>query len=328
MLDIKRKYIYNFSNCKRKVKFWLLLTIFCTPVVHAQQLNATFLNYIERFKDVAMMCAQQYGVPASITLAQGLLESGAGQSNLARKAHNHFGIKCHRSWQGPTMVVGDSSQSICYRNYGKDEDSYLDHARFLQGKRYARLYELDPTDYKGWARGLQQCGYAENPAYANLLISIIEKYGLNQYDTGQPVMAHRQRLKPDPSLGHDDASTRKSAKFLPHHHLHRKWGLHYVIADQGDTYESIATEFSLKPRDLRQMNDVPDAYAVPGVGDMVWVEKKAKQAPADFAVYTVRRGDDLWLVSQAFGLRLKSLARMNDLPTDAVLQPGQKLRLQ
>lgn len=330
--DIRRKFIYYFLNCKRWGQIWLLVLLFCSPLATSgQRLNATFLNYIERYHEIAVQEAQQYGVPASITLAQGLLESGAGQSNLARKAHNHFGIKCHRSWHGPTMNVGDSAQSICYRKYARAEDSYEDHARFLQGKRYAKLYELKPTDYKGWAHGLQQCGYAENPTYATLLISLIERYGLDQYDTGQPLVARRESLKPDADLDHDGkgaTGTSSKHKFLPKHHLHRKWGLHYVLAEQGDTYESIATEFSLKPKDLREMNDVPAAYAVPGVGDMVWVERKAKQAPGDFAVYTVRSGDDLWLVSQAFGLRLKSLAHMNGLSTDAPLQPGQKLRLQ
>lgn len=296
----------------------------------SQRLSAQFLAYIDQYKDIAIKQAQEYGVPASITLAQGLLESGAGQSNLARNGHNHFGIKCHRDWKGERIMEGDSSNSICYRQYGKAEDSFTDHARFLQGKRYAKLYDLEITDYRGWAQGLRDCGYAEDRAYPTLLIGLIEKYQLFQYDSGQPIVAKRVKLKPDDSIGHDtdEKGGRKMLKkveFL--HHLHRKWGLHYVIAMRGDTYESIALEFNLKPVQVRDFNDIDDLGATPAIGDKVWVEKKAKQAPEGFDIYHARQGDTPWSIAQDFGVRLGSILKQNHLKSEDPLAPGEPIKL-
>lgn len=308
----------------------MILMLIGTPQAVSQRLSAQFLNYIDRHKSIAIAHAQQYGIPASITLAQGLLESGAGQSNLARNAHNHFGIKCHRSWKGPRAIVGDSASSICYRQYDKDEDSFLDHARFLQGKRYARLHDLPITDYKGWAQGLSDCGYAEDKAYPALLISLIEKYELFQYDNGQPLIAKRTKLKGnESSTQENDAETHrkqlKKVEFL--HHVHRKWGLHYVTALRGDTYESIALEFNLKPNKLREFNDIDDSSTVPATGDKVWVEKKARQAPQGFDFYTAREGDTPWSIAQDFGVRLHSILKYNHLDGGSTLQAGQEIKL-
>lgn len=168
---------YNFSNCKQKALFCLFLTLFVSVFVHSQSLNARYLEYIDRYKAIALEHQQEYGVPACITLAQGLLESNAGQSYLARRGNNHFGIKCY-SWKGPVVEYDDTLKHNCYRNYGSAEDSFLDHAKFLRGKRYSPLYELEVTDYQGWAQGLRDCGYAEDPAYPQKLVNIIEQYEL------------------------------------------------------------------------------------------------------------------------------------------------------
>ena len=151
-------------------------------LLQAQGVSQQYLNYIERYKGMAIDQMLRYKIPASITLAQGLLESGAGTSTLARKANNHFGIKCGRAWKGPYVLQDDDERNEKFRKYRSVEESYEDHSRFLQQARYSSLFDLSPKDYKGWARGLKRCGYATNPRYASLLIDLIERYDLDQYD--------------------------------------------------------------------------------------------------------------------------------------------------
>ena len=139
-----------------------------------QSLSADYLAYIEQYRETAVRQQQEYGIPASITLAQGLLESGAGQSRLATEGNNHFGIKCHNTWKGDGIYMDDDEKGECFRKYGNAAESFEDHARFLKRKRYEPLFSLDVTDYKGWANGLKKCGYATDPRYASKLISIIE----------------------------------------------------------------------------------------------------------------------------------------------------------
>jgi len=142
----------------------------------------TSLQYIEKYKDIAIQEMNHYGIPASITLAQGLFESGSGNGELARYANNHFGIKATSTWQGKVYYRDDDNPNDVFRVYDKAEDSFRDHSLFLQKKNYAHLFELEKNDYKGWAYGLKKGGYATNPKYPQLLIGIIEKYNLNQYD--------------------------------------------------------------------------------------------------------------------------------------------------
>jgi LysM repeat protein len=147
----------------------------------AQNRLKPYMDYIGQYSDIAVRQQKLHGIPASITLAQGILESGAGNSEMARRSNNHFGIKCHNSWTGDTVVFFDDGENSCFRKYDKVEESYEDHSQFLiRGKRYAPLFQLDPNDYKGWAYGLKNAGYATDPTYADKLIRIIETYGLNE----------------------------------------------------------------------------------------------------------------------------------------------------
>lgn len=152
-----------------------------TPVGAQQAL--TRAQYIEKYAPMAVESQLLYGIPASITLAQGCLESGNGNSRLAREANNHFGIKCGGSWDGPSLAHDDDAPQECFRKYESVAESYVDHALFLsERERYRSLFDLDPKDYKGWARGLKAAGYATNPAYADLLIRIIEENNLQRFD--------------------------------------------------------------------------------------------------------------------------------------------------
>jgi flagellum-specific peptidoglycan hydrolase FlgJ len=173
----------------------------------------TSLEYIDRFKDIAVQEMNTYGIPASITLAQGLFESGAGNSDLARVANNHFGIKCGMSWSGESYYKDDDAVNDCFRVYSNPEDSFRDHSEFLKKKNYALLFELDKNDYKGWAYGLKAAGYATNPKYPQLLINIIVKYNLDQYDRPEGELAKIKRE--DRVLDEINDNIGKPAKYTP-----------------------------------------------------------------------------------------------------------------
>jgi flagellum-specific peptidoglycan hydrolase FlgJ len=160
------------------------------PVKNSEKVNITNSSsiktpaesYIERFKNIAISEMNGSGIPASITLAQGILESGNGNSRLAKEANNHFGIKCSTEWKGETILQDDDNKDDCFRVYQSPEESFRDHTEFLKRKRYAPLFELDKNDYRGWANGLKTAGYATNPRYAELLISLVERYELSRFD--------------------------------------------------------------------------------------------------------------------------------------------------
>lgn len=143
------------------------------------------ISYIEQYKDIAIREMNQYGIPASIKLAQAILESGNGSSYLATKANNHFGIKCGTAWSGKSVTRTDDNPNDCFRVYTNPEESFRDHSQFLLRKRYEGLFALERNDYKGWARGLKAAGYATNPRYAELLIELIERYELHRYDLAE-----------------------------------------------------------------------------------------------------------------------------------------------
>lgn len=189
------------------------------------------LKYIDDFKDIAKENMKQHGIPASITLAQGILESGVGQGSLSRRANNHFGIKCHKEWTGPSVRHDDDSAQECFRKYEDPADSYRDHSLFLTTRsRYATLFELRKDDYKAWAKGLREAGYATDPKYPDKLISLIERYQLNKYDVEV--------------LG----ATSKSSKY-------QNSEKEYVVT-KGDTLYSLSKKFNISIDDLKRKNNM------------------------------------------------------------------------
>ena len=196
-LNFERKIIEIFPISKQISHFCLIFALFCSVSAPAQTKHQQYLDYIERYKQVALQSAREYGVPASITLAQGLLESYVGKSKMAVEANNHFGIKAYH-WQGEVYGRCDSLKQVGYRKYGTPEDSFLDHAQFLKGPRYSILYQFDITDYRSWAQGLRDCGYAEDANYPAKLINIIEQYELYALDGGH-------RLDGDRVIQQDEA---------------------------------------------------------------------------------------------------------------------------
>jgi flagellum-specific peptidoglycan hydrolase FlgJ len=219
----------------------------------------TSLSYIERFKAIAIQEMNQYGIPASITLAQGLFESGSGNSELAKVANNHFGIKCTSDWKGKSYFKDDDSANECFRVYDNPDDSYRDHSAFLKRKNYAKLFELDKNDYEGWARGLKKAGYATNPKYPELLINIIVKYSLDQYDRPEGEIAKIKRedrvlSQINDSIGKPNTDTLTQAR--PDDKI-------YTVK-QGDTLYNISKRFGITVDELKALNSIADDHIAIG----------------------------------------------------------------
>jgi hypothetical protein len=215
--------------------------------------SQTSLQYIERFKIIAIQEMNLYGIPASITLAQGLFESGSGNGELARVANNHFGIKCSPDWKGKSYYKDDDNKNDCFRVYDRPEDSFRDHSNFLKKKNYARLFELNKNDYRGWATGLKAAGYATNPKYADLLINVIEKYHLDKYD--QPEGGVQKIKREDRVFTQIDQNIGKAVKdslvaATPADKL-------YTVK-QGDTLYNISKRFGLTLDELKGLNNMAD----------------------------------------------------------------------
>lgn len=291
--------------------FSLTLLFVFTLFAQAQYRNKRYLGYIEQYKEIAVEQMKLHKIPASITLAQGLLESGAGQSTLARKSNNHFGIKCGGNWHGRSVRHDDDARNECFRAYRNTRDSYEDHSRFLtSGARYAFLFRLDITDYKGWARGLKKAGYATDPSYANRLIQIIEDYELYKYDSS----AREKRIK-------------KEVEIVVPHQVYLANGLLYVIARRGDTFKDIAKEFDTREKKLIKYNDLHKDYTL-AEGDIIYLHEKKKKADKKYVVHIVGDNDSMHNISQKYGIRLKNLYQMNKKdPEKYIPEVGDRLRL-
>lgn len=286
----------------------LALCLLSGMTLGAQTRNRAYEEYIEKYREVAIEEMKRYHIPASITLAQGLLESGAGRSELARKSNNHFGIKCGSTWEGRTVRHNDDAPRECFRAYRHARESYRDHSKFLStGARYAFLFRLKITDYKGWARGLKKAGYATDPRYAQRLIDIIELYDLDKYDRKDGLKWAKENPNPhQPYLANE---------------------LVYVIARKGDTFKSLGKELDISHRKLRKYNELPKDYELKG-GEIIYIEEKKKRADKDHIVYVVRSGDSMYSISQKLGIRLKNLYKMNRMnPESPAPKVGDILRL-
>lgn len=213
----------------------------------------TSLQYIERFKAIAIQEMNLYGIPASITLAQGLYESGSGNSELAKNANNHFGIKCTSDWKGKSYYKDDDNKNDCFRVYDRPEDSFRDHSNFLKRKNYAHLFELDKNDYQGWAYGLKSAGYATNPRYPQLLIGIIQKYNLDQYDRPEGTV---QKIKrEDRVLTQIDQNIGKANQDSI---VQATRGNKLYTVQTGDTLYNISKRFGLTVDELKSLNSMAD----------------------------------------------------------------------
>ena len=258
-------------------------------------------------------------LPASITLAQGILESGAGTSELTRRGNNHFGIKCH-GWTGRTVYHDDDLSQECFRAYDNALQSFEDHCKFLRnGKRYSSLFNLSITDYKGWANGLKAAGYATNPRYASQLIGIIELYKLHEYDKAKSYdkfMAKRSGT--DQPVGGE-------TQLHPIHIYNKNY---YLYARQGDTFKMIGQEIGISYKKIARYNERDKNDALQP-GEVVWLKKKQKRADKEYKnrPHTVKAGESMYSIAQYYGIRLKSLYKMNHISPDESIRVGQTLRV-
>ena len=285
-------------------------------------------RYVEKYAPMAVREMLRSGVPASITLAQGMLESGNGESKLAVKGKNHFGIKCHKGWTGKSMKVDDDARGECFRVYDSVEESYRDHSDFLRYRdRYKFLFDLDRTDYKGWAYGLKKAGYATDPSYAAKLIRYIEDNNLSRFDVLKEVEAEEMPLPPHrieaPVLTMSD----EEFHFPLTRELYSINGVPFVYSLEGETYKSIAKHYHLFHREILRFNDLKrDVPLAPGT--VVYLAHKKNHSPKGLDKYIVEEdGEDFHAICQRFALKEKAVLKMNGLSKAPSLREGDELKL-
>ena len=325
----------------------------------AQKPNQAYLDYIEQWKETAIANQADYGIPASIIMAQALLESAAGQSELAINARNHFGIKCTSEWFGAVYYYDDDSKGECFRQYSNAAESFKDHALFLKRPRYATCFEIAVEDYEGWAYRLKECGYATDKSYAPKLIKLIEDYRLDTLCQGErlKVKGERETANPqadsiapkpqkrplkatvvhrtepimvihnDPEPAYVEPLTAKQEKdsFFLMHPKKKINGVPYVVAREGDTYANVAFRLNVRERDLRVDNDALGRDLL--VGDHIFLS--AKKTMGDKQYVWTHVGQSLWMLCQSEGVQMDYIQKLNGLdPSIRVFRTKQRIYLQ
>lgn len=310
----------------RKIYLLLLATFFAFAGGNKAKAQEKSLNdserYLLEYSAIAVEQMEKFGIPASITLAQGLLESGAGKSKLATEANNHFGIKADSRWNGDTYTSFDNGNWHKFRVYRNARTSYEDHSLFLVGNsRYDALFKLKRTDYKGWARGLKNAYYAEDREYDKKLIGIIERYGLHEYDN-HTLASTKKRAKREVRSNERQQNVASSPK-----EILKANGIPYIIAKNGDTFASLSKELGVSKRKIRKHNDLYKGYIFKE-GDIVYLEAKNNKAVKGHQFHTTRNGESLYRISQIYGIKLKALYKMNpQYESYTTLKVGDVVRL-
>jgi hypothetical protein len=310
-------------------KLLILAIIGLLPWSGMAQSSYTLTEYIDNYKNIAMQEMKETGIPASIKLGQGILESGFGNSDLATIANNHFGIKCH-GWSGRTFYKDDDHVNECFRAYDDPRQSFRDHSEFLTGRsRYGFLFELDILDYKAWARGLSEAGYATNPRYPQLLIGVIERNQLYEFDqqvvSGGEILAQRN---PDTSVtGNGSSSVNSGSDFSSvgfGRHIMENNRIRYVLAKHGDTPQLIARETGIWEWEVYRYNELEKSDILKE-GQIVYLQPKRRNTKQNWHV--VQEGETMYEISQRYGLKLNVLHRRNSIPFGVEPEPGIRLKL-
>lgn len=296
-----------------------LSLLFISLHVFSEEPRMSRQEYIDSWKNEAVFQMHQRGIPASITMAQGILESADGNSFLAREANNHFGIKCH-DWTGEKIYKDDDQANECFRKYASANESYTDHSKFLaERSRYAFLFDYKTTDYKAWAKGLKKAGYATNPAYADLLIDLIEKHEL--YTLDDDVLIDKREVandvKQEEVVVASTASSKHQVKLSTNN-------IKFIVAQKGDTYIGIANEYQMGLWQVYKYNDITEDDILK-VGDIIYLQPKRNKAKKD--IHIAKQGETLKDISQQHGVKLKKLQKRNDLMGNPVLTQGQTIIL-
>jgi len=317
----------------------LFLSLCCALLAAFAGAQTVQEQYIEKYAPVAVAEMHRSGIPASITLAQGLLESGAGQSRLATKGNNHFGIKCHSKWKGATIYSDDDRRNECFRSYKSADESFRDHSDFLRySDRYKFLFDLERTDYEGWAYGLKKAGYATDPSYAPKLIKYIEDYNLARYDKLSPeeeVTLPKSPLKIEEETvvqvkaesGSVNVPAAEQFGFSLSRQMFAKNGVPFVYAAEGETYRSIAKNYHLFRKEILKFNDLKKERPLKP-GEVVYLQPKKKAAPAGLDLYIVAEdGEQLRDICQRFALRESAIRKLNGFSGNEVLREGDEIKL-
>ena len=323
----------------KKFRFTIVFTLLAISVVAVYaQTRQTREEYIEKYKSIAVAHMEKYGIPASITMAQGILESDAGNSALSLSSNNHFGIKCKKSWTGRKVYYDDDAKGECFRAYPSVEASYEDHALFLDSSpRYDSLFSYPSNDYRSWARGLKAAGYATAPDYAERLVAIIEKYKLYILDQadGSAIYSSGKHAKQNAEWFAQQSSSPNQQMEDPFNvtiNAHKGYSIYrvnhtcYVLAKEGDTYESLSKIFAISESNLRKFNDV-NRRAVLTKGSTVFIERKKGAWLSQQLLHTASHGQTLHSISQSYGIRLRRLARLNRTRPSRPLEVDQTIRL-
>lgn len=331
-------------------KTFQLIFISCFTVLSLKAQTITPAQYIELYKDIAIREMKRMGVPAAITLAQGILETENGNSVLVKKSNNHFGIKCKSTWTAGGVSHDDDAPGECFRTYKTAEDSYRDHSNFLRGsERYSFLFGLNPADYKGWAHGLKKAGYATNPKYPNILIRHIEQYNLQQYSiagaTDVPNF-ESDKYKDDPvvfekdqTIKNDQQSVEKGNAIANIETNNGQSGFQTsarpdqikfingskcIDAPKGVSLLAIATRYNIGLHKLLDINELEED-GILEEDQLIFLQKKSKNGEKDFVI--VQKRETLYDVAQKNGILLESLLEYNQLNEDGDVGPGTKLFL-
>jgi LysM repeat protein len=282
--------------------------------------NIDVKEYVTRYAPIAITEMKRSGVPASITLAQGIIESDFGRSRLAREANNHFGIKCHTDWRGRKIYHDDDRRNECFRSYSRVEESFVDHSNFLKnGSRYSFLFDLQTDDYKGWAKGLKKAGYATNPKYDNMIINMIEENDLSIYDknfTNRKVVRDNAQnrskiaVEEDRNVSVEDGNRLVLSSARSRIMINNR--IEYIIINDNDTYESIASDYDLLSWEIFRYNDLDDGMKL-SPGQVIYLQPKRMKAEAGKNFHIVAEGETLYSISQQYGIKLRTLYDRNGI---------------
>lgn len=323
---------------------YLFIALLSVAALNAQTISIE--EYVNTYKEIAIKEMIRTGVPASITLAQGIVETESGNSKLVRKSNNHFGIKCKETWTGPSVSHDDDAPGECFRKYENAEQSYVDHSDFLRTrKHYNFLFSLDPADYKAWAYGLKKAGYATNPAYPQMLIKYIEKYNLNDYSlialgkkkaeepilakTEQPVVVQQTvAVEPQQQMQTTSVAVVEEVKKPVVNYPTGEFKINetkVVFATKGTSFLAIAQQHNVQLKWLFDFNDLKEAEVLEK-DQLIYLQRKRRVGANQFHV--VASGETLYDIAQAQGIRLDALMQLNQIPSNQQPAPGQQLYLQ
>jgi len=285
--------------------------------------NLSRRDYIRKYNEIAIREMQKSGIPASITLAQGILESGSGNSTLAKRANNHFGIKCHQGWDGEYILFDDDEKNECFRSYETIEESFLDHTDFLRNRqRYGFLFGYDKTDYKAWAKGLKEAGYATNPDYAKMLVNIIEENQLFLFDRGQTEIAlsYQEDIVDEIIVSRSNIINAFGRQILTRNRTN------YIIAGASDNFIKLTDQLDLFSWQLKKYNELTDPNNIKD-GEIIYIEPKKLRADKRFYYHLVQENETMYSISQEYGIKLSRLYWLNRMARGSQPATNSKLNL-